>query len=157
MTIHEFIKAGIPDAMRAKDTVRLQTYRSLVTMMTNEVVAKKRKPDEFLSDEDALAVIKRASNQRKDSIKQYVDGGRPELAESEKGELAIIEELLPAQMSREEIETAVKAKMAELGMTDMTEVADKSGAGKLTGAVMQDLKGKADGSAVKEVVDSLLA
>jgi len=55
MTIHEQIKAGIPDAMRAKDAVRLQTYRSLVTMMTNEVVSKKRKPDELLTDEEALA------------------------------------------------------------------------------------------------------
>ncbi|MEA2701961.1 MAG: uncharacterized protein QOE22_670 [Candidatus Parcubacteria bacterium] len=151
MTIHETIKAGIPDAMRAKDTVRLTTYRSLVTMMTNEVVAKKRKPDEFLTDEEALAVIKRASNQRKDSIQQYENGGRPELAETEKIELSIIEELLPAQMPREEIEAVVKAKIAALGVTD------KSGAGKLTGAVMQELKGKADGGAVKEVVDSLLS
>lgn len=151
MSIHETIKAGIPDAMRAKDTVRLTTYRSLVTMMTNEVVAKKRKPAEFLTDEEALAVIKRASNQRKDSIQQYENGSRPELAEVERAELAVIEELLPAQMSREEIEAAVKAKMADMGATD------KSGAGKLTGAVMQELKGKADGSAVKEVVDSLLS
>lgn len=151
MTIHETIKAGIPDAMRAKNTVRLTTYRGLVTMMTNEVVAKKRKPDEFLTDEEALAVIKRASNQRKDSIEQYEKGGRPELAESEKAELAIIDELLPAQMPREEIEAVVKAKMTDLGVTD------KSGAGKLTGAVMQELKGKADGGAVKEVVDSLLS
>jgi uncharacterized protein YqeY len=151
MTIHETIKAGIPDAMRAKDQVRLTVYRSLVTMMTNEVVAKKRKPDEFLNDEEALVVIKRASNQRKDSIEQYEKGGRPELAETEKIELAIIEELLPAQMPREEIEAAVREKMAALGVTD------KSGAGKLTGAVMQELKGKADGGAVKEVVDSLLS
>ncbi|HEX8591353.1 MAG TPA: GatB/YqeY domain-containing protein [Candidatus Paceibacterota bacterium] len=150
MNLHETIKSRIPDAMRAKDTVRLQTYRSLVTMMTNEVVSKKRKPDEFLTDEEALAVIKRASNQRKDSIEQYEKGGRPELAESEKAELAIIEELLPAQMSREEVETVVRAKMQETGTTD------KSGAGKLTGAVMQELKGQADGSVVKEVVDSLL-
>lgn len=150
MSIHETTKAGIPDAMRAKDTVRLTTYRSLVTMMTNEVVAKKRKPDELLSDEEALAVLKRAANQRKDSIQQYESGGRPELAETEKEELAVIEELLPAQMPREEIEAVVKAKIAALGVTD------KSGAGKLTGAVMQELKGKADGGAVKEVVDSLL-
>jgi uncharacterized protein YqeY len=149
--IHESIKAGIPDAMRAKDAVKLQVYRSLSTAMTNEVVAKKRKPDEFLTDEEALAVIKRASNQRKDSIQQYEAGGRPELAEPEQAELAIIETLLPAQMPREEIEAVVKAKMAELGVTD------KSGVGKLTGAVMGQLKGQADGGTVKEVVDSLLS
>lgn len=151
MPIHQDLKSRIPDAMRAKDQVRLQTYRSLVTMMTNEVVAKKRKPDEFLTDDEALAVLKRAANQRKDSIEQYEKGGRPELAENEKAELAIIEEFLPAQLSREEIETVVKAKMLETGTTD------KSGAGKLTGAVMQELKGQADGGVVKEVVDSLLA
>lgn len=149
--IHESIKAGIPDAMRAKDTVRLQTMRSLATAMTNEVVAKKRKPDEFLTDEEALVVLKRASNQRKDSIEQYEKGGRPELAETERAELAIIESLLPEQMSREQIESVVRAKMAETGTTD------KSGAGKLTGAVMQELKGQADGAVVKEVIDSLLA
>lgn len=149
--IHESIKAGIPDAMRAKDAVRLQTMRSLTTAMTNEVVAKKRKPDEFLTDEDALIVLKRAANQRKDSIEQYEKGGRPELAEVERAELLIIESFLPEQMSREQIEEVVRAKIAETGVTD------KSGAGKLTGAVMQELKGKADGGLVKEVIDSLLA
>ncbi len=151
MAIHESIKGGIMDAMRAKDQVKLRTYRSLATAMTNEVVAKKRKPDEFLADEEALAVLKRAANQRKDSIEQFEAGGRPELAEPEKEELAVIQALLPEQMSREAVEEVVKAKMAETG------VSDKSGAGKLTGSVMQELKGKADGAMVKEVVDSLLS
>lgn len=149
MTIHESIKAGIPDAMRAKDEVRLRTIRSLVTAMTNEVVAKKRKPDEFLTDDEAIAVLKRAANQRKDSIEQFEKAGRNELAEPEKAELVIISELLPAQMSREEIEVVAKAKIAEMG-------ADKSKAGMVTGAVMKDLKGKADGGDVKAVVDALL-
>jgi uncharacterized protein YqeY len=151
MALHESIKAGIMDAMRAKDQAKLRTYRSLATAMTNEVVAKKRKPDEFLTDEEAVTVLKRASNQRKDSIQQFEAGGRPELAEPEKEELALIESLLPAQMSREQIEEVVKAIMTELGVTD------KSGAGKLTGAVMGQLKGQAAGGMVKEVVDSLLA
>ncbi len=151
MTIHETIKAGIPDALRARDEVKLRTYRSLSTAMTNEVVAKKRKPDELLTDEEALAVVKRAANQRKDSIEQFEAGGRPELALPEKEELALLEALLPAQMSREEIEAAARAKMAELDVTE------KKDAGRFIGALMQDLKGKADGGAVKEVVDSLLA
>lgn len=150
MTLHETVKAGIPDALRAKDAVRLQTLRSLATAMTNEVVAKKRKPDEFLTDEEALVVIKRASNQRKDSIEQFDKGGRPELADTEKAELAILETFLPEQMPREEVENVVRAKIKGLN------VSDKSGAGKLTGAVMQELKGKADGALVKEVVDALL-
>lgn len=137
--------------MRAKDEVKLRTLRSLVTAMTNEVVAKKRKPDEFLTDEEAVAVLKRAANQRKDSIEQFVNGGRPELAEPEKAELAIIESYLPQMMSREEIETVVKAKMSEMG------VSGKAEAGKFTGAVMKDLKGKADGADVKAVIDTLLS
>ena len=150
MAIHEDLKKSIPDAMRAKDAVKLQTLRSLVTAMTNEVVAKKRKPDEWLNDDEAFAVLKRAASQRKDSIEQFTSGGRPELAEPEKLELAIIESYLPAMMSREEIEVAVKAKMAEIGINS------KADANKLIGAVMKDLKGQADGAVVREVIDSLL-
>jgi uncharacterized protein YqeY len=119
--------------------------------MTNEVVAKKRKPNEFLTDEEAMAVIKRASSQRKDSIEQYMKGGRPELAEPEQAELTIIEGYLPAQMSREEVETIAKAKMAEMNVTS------KADTGKFIGALMKDLKGQADGAMVKEVVDNLLS
>ena len=151
MNLHESIKASIPEALKARDEVRKLTLRSLVTAMTNEVVAKKRKPDEFLADEEALVVIKRAANQRKDSIEQYEKGGRPELAEPEYAELAIIESYLPEQMSREEIEKIVREKMVEMGVTN------KSEAGKFTGVVMKDLKGAADGALVKEVIDSLLA
>lgn len=150
MALHESIKASIPDAMRAKDEVKLRTLRSLVTAMTNEVVAKKKKPDEFLGDDDAITVLKRAANQRKDSIEQFEKAGRNDLAEPEKAELAIIEAYLPAMMSREDIAVVAKAKIAEMG-------ADKSKAGQITGAVMKELKGKADGGDVKAVVDELLA
>ena len=136
--------------MRAKDAARLQTLRSLVTAMTNEVVAKKRRPDEFLTDDEAFIVLKRAASQRKDSIEQFEKGGRPELAGPEKLELAIIESYLPAQMSRERVEEVVKAKMAEMGTVS------KADSGKFIGAVMRDIKGQADGIMVKEVVDSLL-
>jgi uncharacterized protein YqeY len=151
MTLHETLKASIPDAMRAKDEVRLRTVRSLVTAMTNEVVAKKRRPDEFLTDDEALAVVKRAANQRKDSIEQYTAGGREDLAAPEREELVILESFLPAQMSREELETIARAKMTELGVTE------KKDMGRFMGAVMQEVKGRADGNDVKAVIDSLLA
>jgi uncharacterized protein YqeY len=151
MAIHETLKKSIPEALRAHDEVRLRTVRSLVTAMTNEVVAKKRKPDEYLNDDEAITVIKRAVNQRKDSIEQFEKASRNDLVEPEKAELAILETYLPSQMSREEIMAIAKAKMAEFGVTD------KSGAGKFTGALMKELKGKADGGDVKAVVDSLLA
>ncbi|MDR3548487.1 MAG: GatB/YqeY domain-containing protein [Candidatus Pacebacteria bacterium] len=151
MSIHELIKNGIPEALKAHEEARLRTLRSLATAMTNEVVAKKRKPNEFLSDDDALAVLKRAANQRKDSIEQFEKGGRPELTVPEKEELSIIESFLPAQMGAEEIETVVRAKMAEMNVTN------KSDAGKLTGSVMKELGGRADGSQVKAIIDALLA
>ena len=151
MNIHQTIKEGIKEALRAKDDVRLRTFRSLVTAMTNEVMAKKRKPDEFLTDEEALAVLKRASNQRKDSIEQFVNGGRPELAEPEQAERAVIATLLPLQLSREDIEKVVRTKMSEHGITE------KSKAGQLTGVVMKELKGGADGGDVKAVIETLLS
>ncbi len=151
MPIHNTLKAGIPDALRAKDTVRLTTLRSLVTAMTNEVIAKKRKPDQFLADEEALAVLKRAANQRKDSIEQFEKANRSDLAETEKAELVIIQSFLPTQMPREEIEKHARAKMTELGLSQ------KADAGRLMGALMRDFKGTADGNDVKSVVDALLA
>ena len=150
MTIHEKIKAGIPEALKAKDEVTLRTYRSLVTMMTNEVVAQKRKPDEFLSDEDAIVVLKRAVNQRKDSIEQFTNAGRLELAEPEQQELAIISTLLPAQLTDAEIEAIIKAKIEELGFSDKSQI------GKFMGMVMKEFGGNADGTVVKRILESLL-
>src|SRR3989344_1745128 len=126
MAIHETLKQSIPDALRAHDEVRLRTLRSLVTATTNEVVAKKRNPDEYPNDYEAFTVLTRPASQRKDSIEQFEKGGRPELAEPEKQELAIIESYLPKMMSREEITPIAKAKMIEMG------VLNKADAGKFT-------------------------
>jgi uncharacterized protein YqeY len=143
------LKEMMKDAMRAKDQVKLAVVRGLMTAATNEAVQKGKGPDGVLSEDEMLSVVLRASKQRKDSIEQFEKGGRPELAAGEKVELAIIEAMLPAQMSQEEIIAAAKAKAAELG------IADKAGANKLMGMLMKDLKGKADGNAVKAVVDDL--
>jgi len=148
---HLELKESIKTAMKAKDTVRLGVLRGLSAAATNELVAKDRKPDEILNEEELMTVIMRAAKQRKDSIEQFENGGRPELAESEQAELEILQTLLPAQLSREEIEKAAKEKATALGVTD------KSGANKLMGMLMKDLKGKAGGTVVKEVVDSLFS
>lgn len=151
MTIHETLKKELPDAMKAKDEVKLRTLRALLTSFTNELVSLKEKPDGILPDEKALAVITRASKQRKDSIEQFERGNRPDLAKHEREELTILEAYLPEMMSKEEIEKVAKAKKEQL------QIDDKAKAGMLMGAVMQDLKGKADGNDVKEVIDSLFA
>jgi uncharacterized protein YqeY len=145
------LKEQMKAAMKAKDSVRLTVIRGLLSAMQNEAVAKGKGPDGVLADDEVLTVITRAAKQRKDSIAQFEAGGRPELAEGEKAELTIIEGMLPAQMSQDEIVAAAKAKAQELGVTD------KSGANKLMGMLMKDLKGRADGTAVKAVVDSLFA
>jgi len=146
---HQELKEGIKDAMRAKDAVRLSVLRGLSAAATNEAITKGKGPDALLDDEELLTVILRASKQRKDSIEQFEKGGRPELAESEKAELAVLEAMLPAQMSRDEITAAAKAKAESLGISDKTK------ANQLMGMLMKDLKGKADGTTVKEVVDGL--
>jgi uncharacterized protein YqeY len=145
------LKEQMKAAMKNKEAVKLSVIRGLLSAMTNEAVAKGKGPDGVLSDEEVLTVLTRASKQRKDSIQQFEAGGRPELAVGEKEELAIIETMLPAQMSQDEIVAAAQAKAAEMGVTD------KTGANKLMGMLMKDLKGRADGNAVKAVVDSMFS
>ena len=149
--LHEKIQNDIKEAMKARDEVRLSVLRGLKSAFTNEVVAKGRKPDEKLNDEETLAVIKRASKQRKDSINQFKDGGREDLAEKEEAELKIIEEYLPAEMSDEETSKIAKAKKEEMG------VSDKSEMGKLMGAVMKETAGQADGQRVKKIIEDLFS
>lgn len=149
--IHETIKNQIKEAMLAKDQVRLTTLRGLLSAFTNELVAKRRKPQETLTDEEALDVVIRNVKQRKDSIEQFKAGGRLDLADSEEAELKILESYMPEQMSENEVRIAAEAKMKELGITD------KAKSGMITGILMKELKGKADGSLVKQVVENLLS
>ena len=147
--LHQKIRDEIKAAMRSKDQVKLDTLRGILAAFTNELVAKKRKPDEELFDEDALVVISRLAKQRKDSIAQFKAGGREDLAKEEEAQLKILEVYLPEMMEKEEVEKIAKAKKKELG------IADASKKGMLMAALMKELKGKADGMMVKEVVDSL--
>jgi uncharacterized protein YqeY len=149
MSIQQNMRDGIKAAMIAKDSVRLTVLRGLITSFTNESVAKGKTPQDELADEDAIAVIKRAVKQRKDSIDQFTKGGRLDLVENENAELKILETFLPQSMSKEDIKKIATAKKAELGVTD------KAGMGKFMGALMKELKGQADGNDVKEVVESL--
>lgn len=148
--MQEKIKAEIKPAMIARDTVRLGTLRMIIAAFTNELVTQGRPPTDPLSDEDCMKVIKRLSKQRKDSIEQFIAGGRPELAEDEKAELAVIEGFLPAQMSESEIESAVKAKLAESPL-------DPTKKGQFVGTMMRELGSNADGALVKSVIDRLTA
>ena len=147
--LHEQIKNNIKETMKAGDKVRLEVMRGLVTAFTNELVATGKTPQDILSDEEVIKVITRASKQRKDSIEQFTKGNRMDLVDAEKAQLVILEEFLPKLMDESEIEEIVKNKLIEL------EIKDPSKKGMFMASVMKDLKGKADGSLVKEVVDRL--
>jgi uncharacterized protein YqeY len=150
MSIQEQIKEDMKQAMKDKDAVKLSVTRGILSSFTNELVASGKTPQDSIDDEMAMAVINRAAKQRKDSIEQFEKGGRAELAEDEKKELEIIQQYLPELMSEEEVKKIVETKKEELGIND------KSGMGQLMGAVMAELKGKADGSIVKQAVDEIL-
>ncbi len=150
MTIHENIKKQIVEAMRAKDSIRLDTLRGLIALFSNELIAQKSS-EPFLNDEGSLTLIKRSVKQHKDSIEQFEKGNRKDLAEKEKAELKILETFLPQSMSRDEIKKIAEAKISSMGGS-----IEKSKVGQFVGVLMKELKGKADGADVKAVVDELM-
>lgn len=149
MLLHEQIKNNIKESMKAGDKIRLEVMRGLVTAFTNELVATGKTPQDMLNDDEAIKVITRASKQRKDSIEQFTKGNRIDLVEIEEAQLAILEEFLPKLMERDQVEDFVKVKISELDSIDITKK------GMFMSSLMKDLKGKADGSLVKEIVDHL--
>jgi len=148
--MHEKIQNQIPEAMRAKDQVRLTTLRGILAAFTNEAVALKRTPKDKLSDTEAIVVIRRLVKQRKDSVEQFKKGNREDLAKNEEAELKVLEEFLPAQMSEEKIRDIVMQKKEEIGEIDKTKI------GQLIGAVIKETRGEADGALVKKIVEEIL-
>jgi uncharacterized protein YqeY len=146
ITLHEKIKGQIVEAMRAKDAITLETLRGLTSLFSYELIAKKSS-EQFIDDESALTLIKRSVKQRKDSIEQFEKGGRSDLAKKEKEELAILEKYLPETMSKDDIKKIVQAKIKKEGKPDSKKL------GGFIGGLMKELKGKADGAHVKEVVE----
>lgn len=143
------IKSDMVTAMKAREALKVEVLRGLMSSCTNELVSLKRLPTEELSDQEVLTVIRREVKKRKDAFEQFTKGNRPELAQKEEAERVILEAYLPAMMSQDDIRKIAEAKKAEMGVTDKKE------AGKFMGALMKDLQGKADGTDVKAVIDSL--
>ena len=151
MSIVKRIETQIPEAMRAKDSARLLALRNLKAAFANELVAKGKSTNDALSDDEAIAVIRRLVKQRRDSIEQFRKGGREELAKAEEVESKVLEAFLPAQMSEAEVRKIAEAVKAKLG------VLDKGTLGQLIGAVMKETRGRADGTVVKSIVEKLLS
>jgi uncharacterized protein YqeY len=149
MSIALDIRTHLTDAMRAKDQVALDTYRGILSAFTNELVAAGKTPQDEVSDDMALSVIKRTIKQRKDSIAQFSTAGRTDLVATEESQLALLEKFQPVQMNEDDIRTIAMVQKIELGITDKTKL------GILVGAVMKETAGNADGQVVKKVVEGL--
>lgn len=132
-------------AMLAKDEAKKSTLRMLISAIGYYEIQKGGAGYEA-TDEDIMTVIQKEAKQRKDAITQYNDGGRPELAEKEEKELKLLQSYLPAQMSEEEIRTFVKEAIATTGASSAQDI------GKVMGALMPKVKGKADGGLVNKIV-----
>jgi uncharacterized protein YqeY len=145
MSLREKIISDLKDAMRSGDAAKRDTLRLLDSAIKNCEIEKKKK-DSGLNDEEVLEVIMRSVKQRNDSIQQYINGGRPELAEKEKVELEILKAYLPEQLSEDEIRKTVQEIISGMGS------ATQSDMGKVMGQAMGRLKGKADGNVVKKIV-----
>lgn len=147
----ETIRGDLTDAMRRRDEFKTTVLRGVIAAFVNELVATGKKPDGRLGDEEAQTVLRRLVKQRKDSAEQFRAGKREDLAETEEKELEVLQGYLPAMMPEEDVRKIAEAKKTELGITD------KSKAGLLMSVLMKDLRGKADGTVVKKVVDTLLS
>ncbi len=146
MSIQDKIISDIKEAMKAKEQDKLRVLRSLKAKLMEKEISERKGGEAKLSDDQAVEVLMKAAKQRKESIEQFEDGGRDDLAENEKKELKIIEAYLPEMMSEEEVREVVKEKIEQLGASGMQDM------GKVMGPLMGQLKGKADGSIVSKVV-----
>ena len=148
MALFDQISEDIKKAMLAKEKVRLEALRGVKKEFLEAKTAKGSNGD--LTDEAAVKILQKMVKQRKDSAQIYIDQNRPELAENELAEVAVIEAYLPKQMSDEELAAAVKEIISEVGPTSTKDM------GKVMGVASKKLAGKAEGRAISEKVKTLL-
>ena len=142
----EKIRADMTAAMKAQEKDRLSTIRMLQSAMKNEQINAGHE----LSDEEAMSVIRKAVKQRQDSIEQYTNAGRTELAEKERAEMELLKTYLPAELSEEELEAGLREIVASTGAQS------KKDLGKVMKEASARYKGRADGKKIQEIVSRLL-
>ena len=147
MTLQERLSQEIKSAMQTRDAERLGTLRLLKSAIGYTQIERKT---ENLSDADFVSVVQKEIKKRRDSIEQFEKGGRPELAEKERKEIAVLDTFLPQPLSAEELEQLVKATIQELGATSKKEM------GPVIKAVQAKAVGRADGKTISAVVGKLL-
>jgi uncharacterized protein YqeY len=143
------ISADIKTAMLARDKVKLEALRGIKKEFIEAKTAKGG--DGNLADEVAVKILMKMQKQRKDTAAIYTEQGRPELAETELAEAAVIEAYLPAQMSDADLEAAVVAIIAQVGAAGPQDM------GKVMGVATKQLAGKTEGRLISEKVKALLA
>ncbi|MBE9032762.1 GatB/YqeY domain-containing protein [filamentous cyanobacterium LEGE 11480] len=151
MSLIDQIGTDIKTAMKAKDKVRLETLRGIKKVLLDKEVSVRPSGQTELTPEQEIEALSQIAKQRRDSIAQFTDAGRADMAEQEAIELKIIEEFLPTQLTDDEIAVIVAEVVAEVGATSPKDM------GKVMGPVMQKLKGKADGKKVQAAVKASLA
>lgn len=142
----EQIRADLTDSMKARNVEKTSTLRMLQASLKNEQINTGHE----LSDEEALAVIRKAVKQRLDSIEQYTKGNRPELAAKEKAEMELLKTYLPAEISDAELEAGLREIIASTGAQS------KKDLGKVMKEATARFKGRAEGKKIQEIVSRLL-
>ena len=146
MSLKETLNNDIKTAMKAKDKETLAVLRMIKTAVQAAEIDKK----EELNAEEELTILAREAKQRRESLAEFVKAERDELVAKTKAEIEIVERYLPKQLSVEEVKEVIATVAEKIGATTQKEF------GKLMGAVMQELKGKADGNVIKEQVKAHL-
>jgi len=148
MSLVDQINAGIKQAMKDKAKQKLTALRAVKAAI---LLAQTESSDRTLTEADETKLLQKQVKQRKESFEIYTKQGRADLAEVEKAEMDFISEYLPEAMSPEEVESTVKAIVAELGATSMKDM------GRVMGAASKKLAGQADGSQISGIVKQLLS
>jgi uncharacterized protein YqeY len=152
MSLREQLSNDLKEAMRNRQETRKRTLRSVIAALKQaetELDASGQRRQ--LDDEDILALIAKQAKQRQESITEYQKASRQDLVDEEQAELEILEEYLPRQLTREEIETEARKVIAEVGASGPRDI------GKVMRPLMDRLRGRADGREVNQVVRELLA
>ncbi len=147
MSLKEQLNEAMKTAMKAKDSLRLNAIRLIRTAIKNREIDERRE----LEDQEVIGVLSTLVKQRKESAQVYREGGRPELAEKEEQELAIVQEFLPAQLGEVELRAIIEAAVNETGAASMKDM------GKVMKVVTAKTLGRADGRMVSELVKSRLS
>jgi len=146
MSLREQIQAAMKDAMRARESERLVTIRMLLAAIKQREVDERRE----MAEADILGIVDKLIKQRKDSAQQFRDGGRPELAEKEEREIAILQTFLPSPLSAAEIDDAIRTAVAE------SNAAGPKDMGKVLGLLRPRMQGRADMAQVADRVKAIL-